>query len=461
MFGELLEFLLPREPDRDPGFRQEIRRLARRSLYIVGAVEIGLPLVTFPIGLLIHSHPSVPRSYYDPSRLRYVGLLWIVGLGTIAAARTKWGFRQGRLLASASTLAVAAILIAAHFQGGKIVEGLTGDWRSAVELGVSLIFVELVAVAVLPLRPVHMFLLGTSITLLCFSGFVLVHDWETALQAFAQNHALHGLPIATLLTSGLSAVIYRYLYETYKSHQQTMNAQSQLLLAESSASMGRLAAALSHELNTPAGALKSAVATLRQVAEKRPGASEDQRTQLARTEEELHLVVEKSLQRLQEVVKRMQRVTGLDRAEVSSVDLNEVLEDLVSLVESDLSAGVSIVLDLQPVPSIDARPQQMSAVFSNLLHEATAQVGTEGSIRISTRKLDSGIEVVLAHDGPGMSRDELSQVFDLGLSVRGKRVAASNWSLFSSRQILREHGGEIRIESHPDQGTTVYVSLPC
>ena len=182
---------------------------------------------------------------------------------------------------------------------------------------------------------------------------------------------------------------------------------------------------------------------------------------MAQTEAELHLVVDKSLQRLQEVVKRMQRVTGLDRAEISSVDLNEVLEDLVSLVESDHSQGVSIDLDLKPLPRINARPQQMSAVFSNLLHEATAQVGPEGLIRVTSRKLDSGIEVVLAHDGPGMSADELSQVFDLGFSVREKRVAATNWSLFSSSQILREYGGEIRIESDPDQGIAVYVLLPC
>ena len=58
-------------------------------------------------------------------------------------------------------------------------------------------------------------------------------------------------------------------------------------------------------------------------------------------------------------------------------------------------------------------------------------------------------------------QSELSEVFDLGLSVRGKRVAATNWSLFSSRQILREHGGKIRIESYPNRGTTAYVSLPC
>ena len=100
--GENLEFLLPRKPDREPGFRQEIRKLSKCSLYTVGAVEIGL---------LIHFHSSVPTSYYDFSRFGCMGLLWIV------AERTKWGSSQGLLLAPISILAVTAILIAGHFQG--------------------------------------------------------------------------------------------------------------------------------------------------------------------------------------------------------------------------------------------------------------------------------------------------------------------------------------------------------
>lgn len=184
MFGELLEFLLPREPDRDPGFGQEIRRLARRSLYIVGAVQIGLPLISFPISILIHSHPSVPNPSGVTQKVLHVGLLWLAGLLTIAAASTKWGFQHGRLLASISILAVAAMLIVGHFMGEEIIDGGIGDLAAAVELGVGLIFVKVVAVTVLPLRPVQMFALGSSVTFLCFSGFVLVHDLKIALAAW-------------------------------------------------------------------------------------------------------------------------------------------------------------------------------------------------------------------------------------------------------------------------------------
>jgi len=44
--------------------------------------------------------------------------------------------------------------------------------------------------------------------------------------------------------------------------------------------------------------------------------------------------------------------------------------------------------------------------------------------------------------------------------VRAGRVSTGNWGLFSCRQIIREHGGEIDIQSAPGQGTTVRVTLP-
>ena len=80
-----------------------------------------------------------------------------VGSLTIAAARTQWGFRHGRSVASVSALASAAIMIATYLHGAHVVAGWTGAWRPAVELGVNLIFVQLVAVAVLPLKPIQMF----------------------------------------------------------------------------------------------------------------------------------------------------------------------------------------------------------------------------------------------------------------------------------------------------------------
>ena len=59
-----------------------------------------------------------------------------------------------------------------------------------------------------------------------------------------------------------------------------------------------------------------------------------------------------------------------------------------------------------------------------------------------------------------MSDEEIENIFDPGFKKSGSRMAAGNWSLFNSRQIVFEHGGEIRIESELGKGTTVCVSLP-
>jgi sensor histidine kinase regulating citrate/malate metabolism len=60
-----------------------------------------------------------------------------------------------------------------------------------------------------------------------------------------------------------------------------------------------------------------------------------------------------------------------------------------------------------------------------------------------------------------MSEEELRNVFNpASFRVSGQRIAAGNWSLFSCRQIIQEHGGDVDISSAPGEGTTVRVSLP-
>ena len=60
-----------------------------------------------------------------------------------------------------------------------------------------------------------------------------------------------------------------------------------------------------------------------------------------------------------------------------------------------------------------------------------------------------------------MNDDEVETIFDPGFRVTNGRMAAGNWSLFTSRQIIHEHGGDIGVESREGAGTTVRITLPC
>jgi len=106
------------------------------------------------------------------------------------------------------------------------------------------------------------------------------------------------------------------------------------------------------------------------------------------------------------------------------------------------------------------RPQQISAVFSNLLQNALEGLTSAGHVWLTTSQAGSQVQIVVRDDGRGISPEELAGIFDPSFKVRAGRVATGNWGLFSCRQIIREHGGEIDIQSTPGHGTTVRVTLP-
>ena len=160
------------------------------------------------------------------------------------------------------------------------------------------------------------------------------------------------------------------------------------------------------------------------------------------------------------MVLRMQRITNLDRDEALPTDLNALLSDVTDPLKSAAPASTAVELDLQPLPALSIRPLQMSAVFSNLLQNAIDASGGAGTVKISTRQLSGSVEIVFQDGGRGISSEELIHVFDPAFKVGAGRVSTGNWGLFSSRQIVRECGGDISIQSSSGQGTVVRIVLP-
>jgi signal transduction histidine kinase len=249
----------------------------------------------------------------------------------------------------------------------------------------------------------------------------------------------------------------RLLLEAQRSFEDLRAAQARLLLSETTASQGRLAAVLSHELNSPIAALRSAVESLLQLYKKKGGGDEGK---LAGIFEDLARSALESSQRLKELIARMQRFTNLDRAEEQAVDLNELLRDTVGVLQSELNQTAEINLDLQPLPVLRCRPQQLGAVFLNLLRNAAAHLGEKGKISVTSLQSNSEITIQVCDTGRGIAADRLPSLFEPTFAVKGGRVGSSNWGLFSSRGIILDHDGQIKIDSIEGEGTTVTVTFP-
>ena len=127
---------------------------------------------------------------------------------------------------------------------------------------------------------------------------------------------------------------------------------------------------------------------------------------------EVSQAARQSFLRLRDTVDRMKHLSNLDRAEVQVVDLNQLWVDIVALLGSQLEGKADVKLDLRPIPPVKCRPQQLSAVFSNLLRNAAAAIETGGTIKISSDRRGADVVVEVHDDGKGIPAERLSRLFD-------------------------------------------------
>jgi signal transduction histidine kinase len=258
----------------------------------------------------------------------------------------------------------------------------------------------------------------------------------------------------------LSQEMQKNLQNELRAAEELRRAESRVLLSENAASVGRFAAALSHELNSPLAVLKSAFQTYGNLTEKKASLSTEKLKEVEEIEARLQNSITESIERLHQIVLRMQRFTNMDRKEVLPVDLNLLLQDVVEVLRSQIKDEVALDLQLDPIPQIRARPQQVSAVFSNLLQNSVEGLGGTGHVWLTTSHTAAQVHIVVRDDGRGISAEDLTSIFDPAFKVKAGRISG-NWGLFSCRQIIREHGGDIEIQSTPGTGTTVRITLPC
>ena len=251
--------------------------------------------------------------------------------------------------------------------------------------------------------------------------------------------------------------------EAIRVAQVLAGAQLRAQLAENAISIGKLAAALSHEINTPLGVMRSSIQTLLAVVDRQVDAPPARREILGTMRAELCRSIEESASRIEEVMTRLRSLVNLEEAELKSADVNELLADVVLRHKEQITKErIQWKFDLErPLPPLTCRPQLLSSVFSSLLSNAVSAVDGNGRIDISTRRNDAVVEVTIRDNGRGITAEEADSIFDPSFKAADGRIASSNWSLFNTRQIVYEHGGQISVDTAEGRGTAVHVSLPC
>jgi signal transduction histidine kinase len=442
-----VRFLFPGDAERDPGFKEEIRQRSLRGVYIIAGVTAFMPF----LALLFHGLASLFEPEPQTSSPSRLVLLTLAGC-VLAATRTELGRRHARPLAFAMGIGVTAIIT-----WSSIFED-PGD-ASTIVLGsmIDVMVVLMVSLAAIPAKPLQMFAYG-AILFWIDLGWASIAASQGLMDTPPAHYYSAGHLIA-VLCGALSGLTYQLLHNSYLGQREQLTSQSRLLHSETAMSFARLSATLSHELNSPLGTLRSSVSSLQTIAAKED-APEANKERIRGLQRDLLDGSKKAVEKISNMVDRIQRITNLDRAEVTQVEVDKMLQDVAQMVRAEDEAGSEIRLTTTKMPAVKLKPQPISSVFSRLMHNAVKAGAGRGPVEVNAGRENDEILVSVQDHGEGLSNQELLELFQPGFKTRDGRVEASKWGLFTARQVIREHGGDISATRADNGGTRILVRLP-
>ncbi len=227
--------------------------------------------------------------------------------------------------------------------------------------------------------------------------------------------------------------------------------QAALIQSEKMAAFGQLGAGIAHEIKNPlAGIIGLAQLLLRRAEKDSP----------------LHenlVMIEKEAKRSKTITENLLRFARQEKMEFTRIDLNAVAMESAAIVDHQLGINqVRLNKELDPrLPEIFGNANQLQQVLMNLMINAQqAMEGSPGSVTLSTRLLNAEkIELRVTDTGPGIPPDIQAKIFEPFFTTKlpGK---GTGLGLSVSYGIIKDHKGDVRVESTVGKGTAFVITLP-
>jgi signal transduction histidine kinase len=225
--------------------------------------------------------------------------------------------------------------------------------------------------------------------------------------------------------------------------------EHRLIRSERLATVGRMAAHITHEIRNPLASLGLNVELL--------GDEVGPDNQEAR---KLVSSIGKEVDRLSDITETYLRFVRLPTPKLEREDLGALVTSVMEFAGGELElAGVTWNIEIEPgLPEVAADESQIRQALLNLVRNAKEAMPGGGSIRLSvSRTADGQVRLVLADSGPGISPENLASIFEPFFSTK---VKGTGLGLALVQQIVSEHGGRIEVDCPPGGGTAFAILLP-
>lgn len=282
--------------------------------------------------------------------------------------------------------------------------------------------------------------------------------------------------------------------ELAHAYEELKSTQTQLVQSEKMASLGQLVAGVAHELNNPASFVHGGLANLAAYLERFvhvirlyeaiPIGDAEAARHIARTREELRLddlvrntpkllqICSEGSGRIKKIVDDLRIFARADSGERVATDLVHDIENSLRLYSNRLAdGGVRVHRDFAPIPPVAANVGQLNQVWMNLIGNAIDALDgrDDAAIELSVRRVasparggpdqDGWIAVEIRDNGSGIRPEDVGRIFEPFFSTKAIGQG-TGLGLSIAYGAVKSHGGTIRVDSTPGEGTRMTVLLP-
>ncbi len=251
---------------------------------------------------------------------------------------------------------------------------------------------------------------------------------------------------------GHLAESFNHMTDELKSREEALKeAQTALVHSEKMAAFGQLGAGIAHEVKNPLAGILGYTQLSMQKLEKDTPFYKNLQT------------IEKEAKRCKSIIENLMKFARPDKVELRPTNLNLVVKDAMAIVNHQMNLNqIKLEKYLDPkLPPVTADANQIEQVLINLLINAQqAMEGNPGTIRVSTRYNSEGEVVICLRDsGPGIPNEIKDKIFEPFFSTKATGKG-TGLGLSVSYGIMKDHRGEIKVESKPGKGTTFILTFP-
>jgi len=217
---------------------------------------------------------------------------------------------------------------------------------------------------------------------------------------------------------------------------------------------------ISHELRTPLTSIEGFVSL---ILNKKAGS-------ITEKQEEFLKTVKSQGNHLKELIQNLldfsRMVTGKMEINKKEMSVKDVIDDVVKAMGAQLAQkdiNIKVKID-RGLPEINADPDKIGMLFSNILGNAVKFTGSGGEIKVNAVVSGEDVKVSVADTGIGIARENLEKIFERFYQIDSsltRKVGGAGVGLAIAREVAQAHGGKVWAESGgPGKGTTVIFTIP-